>query len=139
MREWPPSIFIWTSEYLFSRISGETFSHSNFADLALDVASLVVCYRNRVVPTLLAGFPARVARRKARVFASAAWVKSPPCWGIPKHSQGRPNTATKLRPWCLYLRACLPSSSSLIISLNLVSLVTSRATHHGVCRLRQDE
>ena len=59
------------------------FSCSNSAGLALEVASLVVRYRNRVIPTSLAGFLARVARRNARVFASAERVKSSPCRGIP--------------------------------------------------------
>ena len=43
----------------------------------------------------------------------------------------------KTTPRCLYLRACLPSSSSLIILLYFVRLVVSRATHHGVCRLQK--
>ena len=128
----------WTSEYLYSRISGETFLIQTLQiwHWTLPVSSSVFVIV--VVPTLLAGFLAGVARRNARVFASAAWVKSLPCWGMPhihKDVQIQYNTTTR----CLYLRACPPSSSSLVILLYFVRLVISRATHHGVCRLQNED
>ena len=75
------------------------FSCSNLCSSGIGVASLVVRIHYRVDTTSLAGFLAGVARRNARVFASAERVKSLPCWGMPHSPQGYPSLLpTKQRP-----------------------------------------
>ena len=131
MRARPPSIFLWTPEYLFSRISGETFPCSySWSCRSRRLYSLSRRY-------YLFGQDSQRGLRDTTslsVFAFAARERSSPQLGdATLNTRISKPTAYKTTPRYLYLWACLPSSSSLKISLNLVRPVISRATHHGMC------
>ena len=133
MCEWPPSFFILNLWVLVQSDLRGDFSHSNFADLALDVASLVVRFRNRRRAYLIGRIPGGgCAAKCARIRFCCMGEVFALLGDATLNTRISKPTAYKTTPRHLYLWACPPSSSSLF-SLNLVRLVNSSATHHGMC------
>ena len=127
MRAWPPSIFLWTSEYLFSRIPGEAFLVQTYAVLALE---LPVASSAFVIASILPLSPDswRGLRCKMRAYSLLL-----PCWGMLHSTQGYPNLLPSKQHPGIFI--CEPAycRCPVLFLLNFVRLVISSTTHHRMC------